>query len=241
MADEPVPASGLPRTPSTATTPVLKVDVPPDLTLGDQRAFEAVYAGAGGDAERIPWADLRPCPLLVDWLNTSACGLVRPGARAIVIGAGLGDDVMELSRRGYDVIGFDISPTAVHWAQQRHPDVADRLVVADLLCMPGRWLRRFDLVVEVYTIQSLLPARRSEVCRAVASLLAPHGHLFLACRKREDGHAVDELAGPPWALTCAEVAELMDEVGLSPVGVPKVVMDDEVPPKPRYVGVFTRA
>ena len=50
MADEPVPASGLPRTPSTATTPVLKVDVPPDLTLGDQRAFEAVYAGAGGDA-----------------------------------------------------------------------------------------------------------------------------------------------------------------------------------------------
>ncbi len=229
-----------PRALTSSSANAGKVDVPPDLTLGDQRAFEAVYASAGGDADKVPWADLRPCPMLVDWLNTSACGLVRPGARAIVIGAGLGDDVMELSRRGYDVIGFDISPTAVHWAQQRHAEIADRLVTADLLCMPGRWLRRFDLVVEINTVQSHLPARRGEVCRAVASLLAPHGLLFLACRTREDSQSVDDLAGPPWALTSSEVAELMEDVGLAPVGSGRVELDDEAPPRARYVGVFTR-
>src|SRR5690349_11117782 len=80
---------------------------------------EEVYRAAAGDMAKVPWADARPSPALVSWLNSEAPGRVRPGSRACVIGCGLGDDVAELTNRGYDAFGFDVSPTAIEWARKR--------------------------------------------------------------------------------------------------------------------------
>lgn len=219
-----------------------KVDVPPHFAgappHSDADLFEEMYARASGDASKIPWADLRPCPLLVEWLNTSACGLVRPGAPAAVVGAGLGDDVLELARRGYDVLGFDIARTAVHWGQRRHPEIADRLVVADLLAPPSRWLRRFDLVVEISTVQSVEPARRTAMCRSLGSLLSPRGVLLFICRRRDESQPLSDIACPPFPLTTGEVATLMDDAGLTEVCAGQCVTDREG--QPRFVGVYGR-
>jgi hypothetical protein len=42
--------------------------------------YEARYAAAAsrGDPSLIPWADLRPNPLMVNWLNAEAPDAVRP-------------------------------------------------------------------------------------------------------------------------------------------------------------------
>lgn len=238
----PTPASDL----ATA-----KVDVPAGLSAPVSadggpallERFEAVYADAHGEAARVPWADCRCCPMLTEWLNAEAPLLVRPGSRAVVVGCGLGDDVVELAERGYDVLGFDIAPTAVRWASLRHPQHAARFVQADLLSLPARMQRRFDLVIEVYTIQSMPPGLRQTAARALASLLAPRGVLLAVCRGRTQQEPLEQVIGPPWPLTCAELYDVLSAAGLYPVqGEPAVIesFDGETPPKRRLRGAFTR-
>jgi SAM-dependent methyltransferase len=240
MATEPI------QPPPTA----YKVDVPPALAAGplthaDSLAahFDEVYCSANGEASRVPWADCRPCPLLIDWLNTEAPVLVRPGSRAAVVGCGLGDDVVELADRGYDVLGFDISPTAIRWAARRHPDHADRFMVADLLAMPARLLRRFDLVIEAYTLQSLHVSLRSTAAAALAGLVAPRGVVLAVARGRADEQPLAECHGPPHPFTPGELTETLAAAGLYPMHGPQSIAetwDQESPPKRRLHGVFIR-
>lgn len=198
--------------------------------------FEAIYAEARGDVSRIPWADCRPHPALVSWLNVVAPSLVRCGGRVAVIGCGLGDDARELMRRGYDVIAFDCSPTAVRWARQLDPAHESSYVEADLFDMPPRWRHRFDLVVEVNTLQSLPIEQRGEAMKCAAELVTRHGHLLVICRGCETPASAGD--GPPWPLTKHELLELASAAGLRPEGQIAAFEDDETPPVLRLRGVF---
>ena len=60
--------------------------------------FEEFYARACGDIGKVYWADLKPNPLLLDWIKTRDASA---GTRAITIGCGLGDDAEALSQHGY--------------------------------------------------------------------------------------------------------------------------------------------
>ena len=101
-----------------------------EATLSATLDFEAVYHEANGDFAGVPWAHGRPHPALVAWLNAIAPSVVRCGSRIAVVGCGLGDDAIELIRRGYDVTAFDISTTAIEWARRRHPEHAQCFVGA---------------------------------------------------------------------------------------------------------------
>jgi 2-polyprenyl-3-methyl-5-hydroxy-6-metoxy-1,4-benzoquinol methylase len=203
------------------------------------RDFEAVYADAAGDASRIPWANMRAHPALVAWLNAVAPGLVRCGGRVIVVGCGLGDDVREIARRGYEVVGFDCSQTAIEWAASRDRGNEDRYHVADLFNLPSRWRHRFDLVVEINTIQSLPIDRRTDAVRAMRELLSPNGYLLVICRGAVQ--PVREEDGPPWALTEDDLRKAAGIAGLTPAMPLSSFMDDEEPPVLRIRGVFQRA
>jgi predicted TPR repeat methyltransferase len=157
-----------------------------------------------------------------------------------VIGCGLGDDVCELALRGYDVLGFDVSSSAIDWCKRRHPDLVDRFTQADLLNIPGRLKRRFDLVVEVYTVQSLPVGLRDAAVAGAASLLRPHGTMLVTCRGRDENEPADPGAGPPHALSGRELAALMARHGLSPTRSIDDFLDDEQPPKRRLRGAFRR-
>lgn len=171
------------------------------LARGDATGwFELLYAGAERDPDAIPWADLRPHPGFDHWL--SSVDVRKAGKRAVVVGCGLGDDAEALARRGFDVTAFDIAPSAVEWARKRFPDSAVDYRVADLLDAPGGWDGAFDLVVEVYTLQSLPAEVRPDAIDAVARLVAPGGTLVVVCRARE---AEEPATGPPWHLTREEL------------------------------------
>lgn len=202
--------------------------------------FEGLYRRAEGVPERVPWADAGPCPALVSWLNAEAPGLVRPGATVTVVGCGLGHDAAELAGRGYDVVGFDCAPTAVDWARREHPELADRLIVADLLDVPAHLRRRADLVVEVYTLQSVAPGLRPAMARAVCGLARPRGLVVTICRGRGEDEPLGAQVGPPFAFTAGELASLMAAEGFCPLRAVDDFMDDEDPPKRRLRGVFRR-
>jgi len=195
--------------------------------------FERLYAeGRAGEAA-IPWADREPNPNLVAWLDRADPG--SDGRRALKVGCGLGDDVEELSARGFDAVGFDVSPTAIEWARERFRDSEAEYVVADLFDAPDRWTRAFDLVVESYLLQVLPPARRREAVGRIAEFVAPGGTLVAIARGRESGDDEGEM---PWPLTEAELRRFGDE-GLEPVRF-EDYEDDETPPVRRFRATFRR-
>jgi len=171
------------------------------LERGDATGwFELLYAGAGQDADAIPWADLRPHPGFDHWLTFADTS--KLGRRAAVVGCGLGDDAEALATRGFEVTGFDVSPSAIDWAKKRFPDSRVGYHVADLFSLPAEWKRRFDLIVEVYTLQALPADVRPAAIEAVAELTAPGGTLVVVCRARE---SEEPATGPPWHLTREEL------------------------------------
>jgi SAM-dependent methyltransferase len=162
--------------------------------------FEPLYAAAERGETEVPWDRGAPNPLLVEWTGEHAPS--GDGRRAIVVGSGLGDDAEHVGGLGFQTIAFDISPTAVRSARRRFPDSPVEYVVADLLDAPPAWRRDFDLVVENITVQALPAGVRPRAIAAISGLVAPGGTLLVVSGARD---ADEEVDGPPWPLTRAEV------------------------------------
>lgn len=158
--------------------------------------FESLYAEAAGDNEHIPWADLVPNKFLVEWEGRSP--LRGQGKKALVVGCGLGDDAGFLAERGYEVVAFDVSETAIEWAKRLYPSDSISFLVSDLFDPPLEWKAAFDLVLEIYTIQALPLGLRKKTIDAISRFTAPGGEIVVV------SYSVDEKAeteGPPWPLT----------------------------------------
>ncbi len=165
--------------------------------------FDALYESARGDPALIPWADQEAHPVLAEWL--AANGPHR--GRALEVGCGLGDNALALSRAGYDVTAFDISPSAVRWARKRWRQTPVTFVAANLFDAPRQWRQAFDFVHETYTLQSLPLDIRASAFAPLASFLKPGGRMLVICRARGDD---EPAAGPPWPLSEAELNGFSD-------------------------------
>jgi SAM-dependent methyltransferase len=162
--------------------------------------FEDLYAGARAGRRDVPWAAGEPRHLLAGWARDRRRD--GSGRRALVVGAGLGDDAELIARLGFATVAFDVAPTAIAMARERFPGSSVQYVVADLLDPPPAWSRAYDLVVESLTVQSLPPALHGAAAASVAGFVAPGGMLLALSVIGADGDAPD---GPPWPLTRAEM------------------------------------
>jgi 2-polyprenyl-3-methyl-5-hydroxy-6-metoxy-1,4-benzoquinol methylase len=113
--------------------------------------FEQLYREGEAGKSVVPWADLQPHPLLVEFWKEHP--LETAGKTALVIGSGFGDDAEQLAAWGFQTTAFDISETAVRGAQKRFTAqeksarVSVKFEVANLLDPPPAWQRRFDFVL----------------------------------------------------------------------------------------------
>lgn len=196
------------------------------LERGDALAwFEEVYRQASGDPSGVPWADLEVKQPFGQWL---ARGQV-PSGRGLVVGCGLGDDALALSQRGLEVTAFDVAPTAIDWCRQRFPEAKVDWQVRDLFALPEDWRRRFDFVMEAYTIQALPLVLRGRAMAAIAATVARGGRLLVICRARDDDAPIE---GPPWPVSRRELAEFARQ-GLVELQF-EDFYDDEEPPVRRF-------
>ena len=203
------------------------------LEVGDPLGwFEDLYSSANENASTIPWADLKPNPNLIDWLDRHQCA--GPG-KALKIGCGLGDDAEELTRRGFKTTAFDISGSAIAWSHKRYPQSSVSYVVADLLCAPVEWQAKFDLVLESYTLQVLPPELRADAVRCIASFVAPGGTLLVIARGREPSEPAGKM---PWPLTNDDLL-LFETHGLNRASF-EDYMDNEDPPVRRFRATYRR-
>lgn len=161
--------------------------------------FEDLYANAAGNADLVPWADEKPHPGLVEWIERGSPG---KGGRAIDVGCGIGDNAAYLAERGFAVTAIDLSPSAIDWARRRFSGRRIDFRAADLFQLPPELVGAFDFVHETYTLQALPAEIRPLAMDAVASLLAPGGQMLVICRARAEDQ---EPLGPPWPLAASEL------------------------------------
>jgi SAM-dependent methyltransferase len=194
--------------------------------------FDRLYAAGAASEVSMPWSRRTAHPLLEPW-SQSLDGRDR---RAIVIGCGLGADAEHVATLGYYTVAFDISETAIRSAQLRYPDSSVHYQRADLLSPPTAWIRAFDLVVEVITVQALPdPPRRSAIVN-VGRLVAPGGTLLVIAARREPART--DIAGPPWPLTREEIDAFATD-GLTPMRIEQLT-DPRDPDSPRWRAEFRR-
>jgi hypothetical protein len=180
------------------------------LAAGDPTGwFDELYAAGVAGRIQVPWSRSDAHPLLTDW--TSGSQLSGDGRAAIVVGCGLGADAEHVASLGFDTVAFDISPTAIRLARERHPATSMRYVTADLLDPPADWLRAFDLVIEIITVQALPDPPRRQAIINVGRLVALGGTL-LAIAWRDAGQAPPP---PPWPLSQEEINAFATD-GLTP-------------------------
>ena len=79
--------------------------------------------------------------------------------------------------------------------------------MSDLFSLDAEWSRRFGLVVEVATIQSLSPDVRRRTIEAIAGLVGPGGTVLVSAVGRLSG---DHATGPPWPVKRAELLWFVD-------------------------------
>ena len=198
------------------------------MTVDPTGWFEPLYAAASRGERDVPWDRDEPREALVEWAE--AQGLDGTGRGAVVVGCGFGADAEYLSSLGFDVSAFDVAPSAVQAAQERHPGSAVHYVAADLLEFPAPWGEAFAFVFESLTVQSLPDEVQPLAIRNVGRLVAPRGTLLMVASGREE--ADGPVDGPPWPLTRAEV-ESFATGGVEAVRIERL-------PGPRWRAEFQR-
>jgi SAM-dependent methyltransferase len=196
--------------------------------------FDRLYAAAADGQAIVPWDRGAGHPMFLQWAE--AAPLHGDGLRAVVVGCGTGENAEYLAKQGFDTIAFDISPAAVRMAQERFPHSPVDYLVADLLDVPVGWRHAFDLVVEIFTVQSLPPTLHAPAIINTGLLVRPGGTLLVVAAAADTPPEQD--AGPPWSLTRDEVTAFasggLDLVGLEDLPGP-------VPGNRRWRAEFRRA
>ena len=158
--------------------------------------FDRLYVEGRAGEISMPWDRDDPNPQLAEWAES--VGLDGTGRSAVVVGCGLGADAEFVAARGFDTTAFDIAPAAIEEVRRRRPESTVDYRVEDLLALSPDLVGRFDLVVEIFTLQALPDPPRAHAARAVVGLVAPAGRL-VAVAFRADGSAPDG-QGPPFPL-----------------------------------------
>jgi SAM-dependent methyltransferase len=145
-------------------------------------------------AGETPWDKGVPSPALVAELDQ------RPlSGRVLVPGCGRGNDFPALLAGGADdVVGIDLSPTAVREGSHRFSETEGVSVFeADLFELPSEWDGTFDAIFEHTCFCAIPRDRRDDYVRAAARCLKPGG-LLLAVFYLNPRDDPDPTLGPPF-------------------------------------------
>lgn len=169
---------------------------------------------------QTPWDRRKVSTQLIEWLNRAVISAVPPDriqGPVLVPGCGSGYEVIELARRGFDVIGIDYAPAAIHRANQQLIMLTHeqrrrvQLVQADLL----GW--QPSLAAGAVYEQTCLCAMHPDYWLAYAAQMMrwmqPGGRLMaLFAQTLKSGAAEGQIQGPPYHCDIHAMRALFPEV-----------------------------
>lgn len=164
------------------------------------------------DNDTAPWIIGAPQPAII---ALERAGRIR--GRVLDPGAGAGEHTIALTALGYDVLGVDLSPSAVAYARRNAAakNVANaRFEVADMVALAhsgDNALGTFDTIVDsaLFHVFVADAAARADYVRTLHRLCAPGGQVhILALSDTEEGFGPrigaemigESFAGPGWDL-----------------------------------------
>lgn len=121
-----------------------------------------------------PWDRGETSPALLQWLDS---GELAP-CRVLVPGCGRGYEVVELARRGFEVVALDFAPSAVRHLQEvlALKGLTGEVLEADVLVWTP--LRPFDAIYEQTCLCALPPGAWAAYGARLRDWLRPEGLLF---------------------------------------------------------------
>ena len=160
--------------------------------------WEAAYIN-----DNTPWDKGTAAPPLLEWLATNSIS-----GRVLVPGCGTGHDVRLLAKQGADVVGMDISPSALCRAERLSKMGKVSYAICDFLKLGSQWHGQFDTVVEHTCLCALELDQRKAYVASVLSALKPRGY-YLAIFFREVSNY--DNGGPPHPISDAEIDSLFGD------------------------------
>lgn len=158
--------------------------------------FETLYADSDDKGQGVPWANMAPHHIFKQWIDQSPP--ITEDKTALVIGCGLGDDAIELENKGYKVTAFDVSESAIELCKKRFQTSEVNFVTADLIKGVSDWHKKFDLVLEIFTIQALPPKYEDALIQNISDFVTDDGQLVLITEVQSEKRIYEN--GPPWLL-----------------------------------------
>jgi SAM-dependent methyltransferase len=189
--------------------------------------FDQLYREQEDGKQVIPWADAGPNPNLT--LIEGA------GKSALIVGCGFGDDAEQFASWGFETTAFDVSQAAVRACRKRFPESRVNYVAADLLHPPPEWTGKFDLVIEIYTLQVLPQELRPQAIRGLAGFAKKGGRVLVIARGRDPEDPEGQM---PWPLTRRDLDEFT-QLGLQEESF-EDFFDRESPPVRRFRAVYLK-
>lgn len=178
--------------------------MPPSSTSPD---WDGLYR-----EQTTPWDKGAPAPPLLEWLDS------HPGecaGRILVPGCGLGHDVRALATLEdvSDVVGLDLSQTAVDQADSFPKVGRERFIAGDLFALDPDQVGTYDWVWEHTCFCAIDPSMREDYVRAVHGALKPGGHLLgvFYLDPYDDEHQPG--GGPPHGCSLEELSERFEQSG----------------------------
>lgn len=139
-----------------------------DVTLATYEAIAADYAARWATNDLVVAAALE-----------RFTARLSPGALIADVGCGPGRDLVALSRRGFSVVGIDLSPAMLRQARARSDAP---LVTADMAALPFR-AGSFDAAWVCASLLHVPKAAAPAVVRGLHDLLTPGGIAFFALKE----------------------------------------------------------
>ncbi len=147
---------------------------------------------------RTGWDLGQPAPPFVRLLDSDQSP--TPG-RMAVLGAGRGYDALLFADRGFEVVGFDLAPsaiaTATQQAQARH--LSAQFLQRNIFELQPEFAGQFDYVLEHTCFCAIDPSQRTDYVQVVHTLLHPGGELIALF------WAHQMPGGPPFGATVDEL------------------------------------
>jgi hypothetical protein len=175
-----------------------------------------------------PWDKGGPSPGLLDFLANADPAV---HGNVMVPGCGLGHDVRALasSKGRPQVLGLDVSTSAVESAREFPVVAGESYVVGDWFDLQPSWVGAFDWVWEHTCFCAIEPELRAAYVESAHAALCPGGQLLgvFYLDPYDDEHRPG--GGPPHGV---EVEELVDYF----VGDGRFVIEEKWPPQLAYPG-----
>ena len=143
---------------------------------------EDVYQKYRTQPERVGWddtqqlaANIASMDRILQWPTFPRTG------RVLELGCGAGNICIELAKRGFEVWGVDIAPTAIEWARQNAVlgGVCGEFSVGNVLELTDFADESFDVVLDGHCLHCIIGDDRARFFANARRLLRPGGTLLV--------------------------------------------------------------